>query len=107
MSSEEGIRLSADLMKGMIDVIAAHDERAQQDQIVSVQYLVAVAGYLIGSYPGPDSEREELLEHLSALMKHVADDRVRTGAQQQSGQGERRGREVPSDDPAMGIWRPD
>ena len=107
MSSEEGIQLSNDLIKGMMDLIAAHDKRAQQDQTISVQYLVAVAGYLAGSYPGPDSEREELLEHLGALMKHVADDCVRAGRQRQSVQAAPRGREIPSDDPAMGTWRPD
>ena len=108
MSSDEGIRLSNDLVKTMIDVIGAHDERAQQDQIVSLQYLVAVAGFMIGHYPGPENEREELLEHLGALMKQVADDSVRTRQQDPSGQIQQpRGKEEPTDDPAMGVWRPD
>ncbi len=107
MSSEEGIQLSNDLIGGMMELIAAHDERAQQDQTIGVQYLVAVAGYVAGSYPGPDREREELLEHLGALMKQVADDCARAGRQRQSAQVAPRGREIPSDDPAMGTWRPE
>ena len=106
MSSEEGIRLSNELIVGMLDLIAAHDERASRDQIVSVQYLAAVAGYLIGSHPGPDSERDALLEHLGALMKHVANDRIQAARRQRGAQVQRRGVEVTTDDPAMGIWRP-
>ena len=106
MSSEEGIRISNELIGSMLDLIAAHDERASGDTIVSVQYLTAVAGYLIGSYPRADSERDELLEHLGALMKHVADDRMQAARKQQGAQVQRRGVEIPTDDPAMGIWRP-
>ncbi len=107
MSSEQGIRLSNDLIAGMLELIATHDEQARRDQVVSVQYLVAVAGYLTGSYPGSDGEREELLEHLAGFMKHVANDRAQAGRRQGSAQVQPRGSEVSTDDPAMGIWRPD
>lgn len=106
----QSISLSQQLVSDLLQVVANHDAEAQKDMMVSIQYLVAVAGYLSADYPGPASERDELLEHLHAFMKHVCDDRANS---QQSAQSQGAapsvptGKSVPTDDPAVGIWKPD
>ena len=110
--SEGGISLSQDLINNILQSIAQHDESAQQDMMVNVQYLVAIAGYLTADYPGPASERDELLEHLHAFMKHVCDERANSQQQPASPQPAAApeapaGSSVETDDPAVGIWKPD
>lgn len=107
----DSIRLSQDLIDNLLRNIAEHDASAQQDMMVSIQHLVAVAGYLAADYPGSASERDELLEHLHAFMKHVCDERA--GSQQQSAPTQAAAADVPAgssvvtDDPAVGIWKPE
>lgn len=108
----DGIQLSRELIDTLLHTIGEHDAEAQQDMLVSIQYLCAVAGYLAADYPGPASERDELLEHLHAFMKHVCDDR----AEQQQSPNQAapapspepaQGKSVPTSDPAVGIWKPE
>ncbi|MBI1424000.1 MAG: hypothetical protein GC149_11080 [Gammaproteobacteria bacterium] len=107
----EGIQLSRELIDKLIGVIGQHDADAREDMLVNLQYLCAVAGYLAADYPGPASERDELLEHLHAFMKHVCDDRANqeaappahTAAPSASAQGQ----SMATDDPAVGIWKPE
>jgi len=108
----DDISLSRDLIDALLNTIGEHDAHARQDMLVNLQYLVAVAGYLAADYPGPASERDELLEHLHAFMKHVCDDRANS---QQAAQTQApanaatpaAGKSVPTNDPAVGIWKPD
>ncbi len=108
----DGINLSRELIESLLNTIGEHDADARQDMMVNLQYLCAVAGYLAADYPGPASERDELLEHLNAFMKHVCDDRA---AKQQPAQTQNSattpdiptGQSVQTDDPAVGIWKPD
>ena len=108
----DSISLSQDLINNLLQNIAQHDPNAQQDMMVNIQYLVAVAGYLSADYPGPASERDELLDHLHAFMKHVCDDRANS-KQQASAQTAQcspdvpAGKSVETDDPAVGIWKPE
>lgn len=108
----DGLNLSQQLVEEILHVIAQHDAQAQQDMMVNLQYLAAVIGYLSAAYPGPASERDELLEHLHAFMKHVCDDRANQ-QQQQSAQQQRatpnipQGKSVATNDPAVGIWKPE
>jgi len=106
----DGISLSQELVSNILQNIAQHDESAQQDMMVNVQYLVAIAGYLAADYPGPASERDEMLEHLHAFMKHVCDERA--GSQQPSPAAaaatpDAAGSSIATDDPAVGIWKPE
>ena len=108
----DGIKLSRELIDALLRTIGEHDADAQQDMLVNLQYLSAVVGYLAADYPGPTSERDELLEQLQAFMKHVCDDRA---GQQQAAQTQSpaapaeiaAGKSVPTEDPAVGIWKPD
>lgn len=104
----DGISLSQELVSNILQNIAQHDASAQQDMMVNVQYLVAIAGYLSADYPGPASERDEMLEHLHAFMKHVCDERA--GSQQPQAAAPNApaaGSSVETDDPAVGIWKPE
>lgn len=108
----DGLKLSRELIEQLLRAIGEHDADARQDMFLNLQYLSAVAGYLAADYPGPASERDELLEHLSAFMKHVCDER---SAKQQPAQTQASdtpanippGKSEPTDDPAVGIWKPD
>jgi len=106
------IGLSQELITELLSSITKHDAEAKEDMMVNIQYLVAVAGYLAADFPGPDSEREELLDHLAAFMKHVCDDRVQSeGAPQAAAEPAAApvpaGKSVATDSPAVGIWKPE
>ncbi|MEJ2439928.1 MAG: hypothetical protein P8Z72_09705 [Gammaproteobacteria bacterium] len=105
----DGIKLSRDLIDNLLRIIGEHDQQAQEDMLVSLQYLCAVTGYLAADYPGPASERDELLDHLHAFTKHVCDDRVNSQPPQQAAASAAPapGKSVPTDDPAVGIWKPE
>jgi len=111
----DGISLSQELITDLLQRIGQHDASAQQDMMVNLQYLVAVTGYLAADYPGSADERNELLEHLHAFTKHVCDERAQSNpAQQPAAQANPAaapdspaGKSEPTNDPAVGIWKPD
>jgi len=109
--SEESIQIHDDLISGLLDVVVKNDARAETDMMLGLQYLAAVIGYITASFPGPVSERDELLEHLAAFTKHVTDDRAASlqPQQQQTQQAQSipKGQSVQTDDPATGIWTPE
>jgi hypothetical protein len=109
--SEESLQLSDELISDLIDVIVRHDTRAETDMMLGLQYLAAVTGYIAAGYPGPAQDRDTLLEHLAAFTKHVTDDRAASLQQQQQqaqqAQATPKGHSVQTDDPAMGIWKPE
>lgn len=103
------ISLSQELISELLHTICKYDEAGKEDMMVNIQYLVAVAGYLTADYPGPADERDELLQHLHEFMKHVCDDRVNSqapSAPEPSASPVPAGKSVPTDDPAVGIWKP-
>lgn len=111
----DGIQLSEELITSVINAVGQHDATAQEDRIVVLQYLAAINGFLSADYPGPDNEREELLAYLDEFTRHVCADRVE-GHKQQSPQQQSqpaaqpdtpKGRSEPTDDPAVGIWKPE
>jgi len=109
--SEESLQLSDELISDLIDVIVRHDTRAETDMMLGLQYLAAVTGYIAAGYPGPAQDRDTLLDHLAAFTKHVTDDRAASLQQQQQqaqqAQATPKGHSVQTDDPAMGIWKPE
>jgi len=107
------ISLSQELIAELLKSITQHDAVAKEDMMVNIQYLVAVAGYLCADYPGSVQERDELLEQLHAFMKHVCDDRAESeksppaAAPQAAPPAAPAGKSVATDDPAVGIWKPE
>jgi len=104
------ITLSDQLIDNLYGVICQHDESAKQNMMVALQYFAAVSGYMLGDYPGSDDEREELIDQLAGFTKHVSGDRAKSQkAQEQSEQKAPAvaGKSVATDDPAVGIWKPE
>ena len=110
--SDDGITLSDDLIHGMMNLVMNHDPAAQQDMIRALQYFAAVTGYLAADYPGPQEQRDELLEHLHQFATHVANEKASSKeqpAQQQSAEAQAPAGKTIQDDtnPAMGVWKPE
>ena len=104
------ITLSDQLIDNLYGVICQHDESAKQNMMVALQYFAAVSGYMLGDYPGSDEEREELIDQLAAFTKNVSGDRG--NSQKQEAQAEQAapvvaGKSTATDDPAVGIWKPE
>jgi len=105
------ITLSDQLIDNLYGVICQHDESAKQNMMVALQYFAAVSGYMLGDYPGSDEEREELIDQLAAFTKNVSGDRAKQQKQQAAPQQQApaavAGKSVATDNPAVGIWKPE
>lgn len=105
----EGLQLSSDMMNDVINAITRHDPSAGEDMMIVVQYLTAITGFFVADFPGPDAERDEFIKYLNDLMQHVCSDRLkqRQQAPTQGAAAPVAGKSVPTDDPAVGIWKPE
>jgi hypothetical protein len=89
------IQLSAQLAEGVKAALAAHDAQAQDD-IIALQYLAALSGFMLGGQNLPTAQKRELLDQLHAFSKHVLEDMERQAAPPPPQQQQE----------AFGIWRP-
>lgn len=109
--SEDGIKLSDDLIHGIMNLVMEHDETAAQDMVRALQYIAAVTGYLAADYPGPEEQRDELMNYLHEFAKHVANEKAASQQQPQQAAAPATapaGKSVQSsDNPAMGVWKPE
>lgn len=104
------ITLSDQLIDNLYGVICQHDELAKENMMVALQYFAAVSGYMLGDYPGSDEEREELIDQLAAFTKNVSSDRAQSQKAEQQAQTEAPtapGKSVTTENPAVGIWKPE
>jgi hypothetical protein len=92
------LQLSAKLVEDLQAVLKAHDP-ASEDPGVTSQYLCAVVGFLLGQQDMPENQKTDVLEQLSAFMKHVAEDV--SGQKQQAAPPS-----PPPQQEAFGIWKP-
>ncbi|MBX2886542.1 MAG: hypothetical protein KTR32_41690 [Granulosicoccus sp.] len=92
------LQLSAKLVADIQALLKNHDP-ASDDPGVTSQYLCAVVGFLLGQQDMPEQQKSEVLEQLSAFMKHVTDD-VESQRQQASQPP------TPPQQEAFGIWKP-
>lgn len=108
------IQLSTELLNNIFEAIAKHDKAVEEDLMVGLQYLSAIIGYFSAEYPGTDKDRNDLLAQLAAFAVDVASDRAQSmqnkstpQAANDSAQVEMsKGKSVATDDPAVGIWKP-
>ena len=105
----DSITLSDDLIHGMYNVIVQHDAEVEKNMMLALQYLAAVSGYLAAGYPGDANERDEVIDQLAAFAKHVAAQEAQesAGQQQAAPAAAPQGKSVQTDDPAVGIWKPE
>lgn len=85
------INLSDELLSEIQGVLEKHDA-ANQEMGISVQYMAAVLGYMVGQFPGGLAKQQQILEQLAQLAQHVL--------------SENQPRQPPGDD-AFGIWKPE
>ena len=89
------IQLSALLFQDIQQAVERQQPGA--DQGVTLQYLAAVSGYLVGSQTHlNEQQRAEFMDELCAFARHVADDVVARQRQQQAA----------ARASAFGIWEP-
>lgn len=105
----DGITLSDDLIHNLYGVIHQHDPAVEKNMMLVLQYLAAASGVMLADYPGSDADRDELVDQLAAFTRHVAEEQRRQDQppQQAAQQPAEAGRSVPTDDPAVGIWKPE
>lgn len=89
------LQLSGKLIKDVKDLLAAHDEAAQDPGVAS-QYLSAVIGFMLGQEDMPEPQKQEILEELMAFANHVAADVQRQKTEQSSSAAAS----------ASGVWKP-
>lgn len=110
--SDDGITLSDEMIHNIMHTVMEHDPAAQQDMIRALQYLAATIGYLAAEYPGPEEQRNELLEHLHQFSKHVASEKTASNSQAEQAQQPQQaaapaGKTIQDENnPAMGVWKP-
>ncbi len=92
------LQLSTKLVGEIQAVLHEHDP-ASTDPGVTSQYLCAIVGFLLGQQEMPADQKSEVLEQLSAFMKHVADD-VDSQKQQPAAPP------PPPQQESFGIWKP-
>ncbi len=89
------IQLSPQLFEDIQD--AVQKQHPDADQVVVMQYLGAVMGYLLGSQKNMLPEnRDALMDELCAFTRHVYDDVSQSQQQMQQ----------PPAGEAFGIWEP-
>ena len=104
------IQLSSELLNNIFGAVAKHDKAVEEDLMVGLQYLSAVIGYFSAECSGTEADRNELLDQLAVFTKQVADDRAQLTQQQASASPVQvemaKGKSTPTDNPAVGIWKP-
>lgn len=84
------LQLSDQLVEAVRATIASQDPRADDDMI-AVQYLAALQGYILGKVAMPAGQMQDILQQLAAFSEHVASDLARQSQPAQE---------------AFGIWKP-
>jgi len=88
------LKLSQELIDNIQQTIVAVDPAAQ-DSSITLQYLAAVTGYILGGQQGmPKNQKDDYLEQLNAFTKHVLDDVCKPVAPPAAAAN------------AFGVWKP-
>ena len=88
-----GIQLSGELISGVKDVLVKHDTAADDD-LMSMQYLSAIIGYVLAHQTSPGLDKRGFLNDLSTFMGQVLEQVEADMKPQQASQQ------------AFGIWKP-
>ncbi len=91
-----GISLSPQLFQEIQQAIVRQEPAAAQDTGLVIQYLGAIAGYMLGSQNMPVAQKEEFLGELNGFIEHVMKDTDQKQQQQQQSRAAS----------AFGIWEP-
>ena len=89
-----GIQLSTELVSSLKAVLQEHDSTTEND-LVFMQYLSAVNGYVLAHESQPGMNKSEFLNELHAFTAQVLD------------QVEADMRPQPQQEEAFGVWKPE
>ena len=89
-----GIQLSAEMVSELKAVLIKHDPAAADD-VMYMQYLTAVAGFVLAHQQNPSEDKQALLNDLCTFMGQVVQQVERDTAPHQ-----------PAATDAFGIWKP-
>jgi hypothetical protein len=98
-----GIQLSSDLVSDIKAVFLKHDPETENDMLF-MQYLAAVTGYVLAHQTHPELDRRELLNDLHVFSGQVLD-QMKIDLQGQDLQNQDLGQQ-PRQEDAFGIWKP-
>ena len=70
---KQPMQISTELVNEVQAVIAKHDPRAA-DPSVTMQYLAAILGIILGNRPATEEDKNEYLDQLSGFMRFVTED---------------------------------
>ncbi len=98
------IKLTPDLLEGVQKLIEEHEPEAVGNQVVTVQYLAAVVGLMTAQFPTSAEEKNDILDQLHGLARHVLGEQSK-----QSQQGRQPRAAAPEGweertGPATGVW---
>lgn len=89
-----GIQLSDQLVTDLKSVMEKHDP-STDDDLMFLQYLSAVSGYVLAHQTQPDMDIQGLMSNLATFTAQVHDQVAQDMAPQ------------PSHEEAFGIWKPE
>ena len=89
-----GIQLSSELVSQLKSIVVEHDAAADNDMLF-MQYLSAVTGYVMAHQTQPGLDKQEFIDDLSGFIGQV---RKQVEADSQ--------KSAPQED-AFGIWKPE
>jgi hypothetical protein len=90
------IQLSGEMVNDILVTIGKHDERANQDMGLILQYLSAVSGFLLGHQNMSLDDKKAFLNELNGFAQHVLEDVEKQQAPEAA--------EAAEED--VGIWKP-
>jgi hypothetical protein len=70
---KQPMQISTELVNDVQGAIAKHDPRAA-DPSVTMQYLAATIGIILGNRPATEADKSEYLEQITGFIRHVMDD---------------------------------
>ena len=88
-----GIQLSSDMINDLREQVIKYDPTASDD-IVFIQYMSAVAAFVLAHQTNPAMDKSSVLSEISDFMQHVLK-QVEADMQPQQ----------PAED-AFGVWKP-
>jgi hypothetical protein len=93
------IQLSDQLLNDIQEVLKKHDP-ATADIGIGIQYLAAVTGFLMASFPLDMNKKKDILDQLFQFANHVMNEH----SQEAEGPA---GTAPPADNNAFGVWKPE
>jgi hypothetical protein len=99
-----GIQLSSELISDIKVALAKHDPETESDMLF-MQYLSAMTGYVLAHQPHPGLDKRDLLSKLHLFSEEVLD-QMENDLQKQDSSQQPQQEAAPQKD-AFGIWKPE